>query len=74
VFGVDPVTLAFLLGWTVLAGWIIFLGGAESAEDSWFGDFVLWVSFGASADAPVTIIKVWVGIVWFGALVLALLW
>jgi hypothetical protein len=71
--GYDSVVLAFFVGWTILAGWVIFLGGAEWAEGSWFGDIVLWAPFGVSADAPVTVIKVWVGLLWCGAVVLLLL-
>ena len=71
--GFDAVGLGIFLVWTILAGWIMFLGGAEWAEDSWLGGVLLAIGFDIFPGTPATVIKVLVGVVWGGTVALAAL-
>jgi hypothetical protein len=73
VFGFDAVVLGIFLLWTLVTGWVIFLGGAEWAEDSWCGDFILGILFDVPAATLAMVVKVLVGVLWCGTVVLVLL-
>jgi hypothetical protein len=63
--------LGFLLAWSAFAAWVIFFGGADLLEGT-FGSRLL-VHFRAHRWKA-SGIKVYVGLLWLGFIILFLLW
>ena len=63
--------VAFLVAWSVFAAWVVFFGGAEILEGR-YGTRILLGYFPRHWKART--IKVYVGGLWFGFVVLLALW
>jgi hypothetical protein len=73
MFGIDSVVIALFIGWTLRATWLVFLGGAEWLEDTWWGDLLLGAAFEMTPGTPCLAVKIIVGLLWALA-VGAILW
>ena len=63
--------LVLLLVWSAFATWIIFLGGAELLHGTRGGRVLIhWFANGWSSKG----IKLYIGAIWIGAIVLYLVW